>query len=712
MRRWLLLPAALLVAVSLHAAAPGGRLIILGFDGADARLTERWMAAGDLPHLAALAKNGGYARLDPTVPAQTPVSWSTFTTGRDPGGTRIFDFLVRDPETYMPAFGVAKEVRRTFLWGRLNPVLVLGVGAVLGWFVAFLLLKLVRVRRAWAWAVIFGAAAGAAGYWIGATWLPVQVPAVVNNRQGTPFWRVAGEHGVQAIVGRIPVTFPARPFANGHLLSGLGVPDVRGRIGSPTFYTSDPFFKLGSGNEFSIDVIHLKKVEGTIRTTIPGPPNRLFASPPRIDAPLELTVAPDRSSLRIDTGVDRSTVRPGEWSPWMHVVFRFNPLISVHAMARFRLLSLEPNVRLYLTSLQFDPDHLPPGFLISAPAQWAAELKREVGPYKTTGWAVDTWGVTERVVDEDVFLEDVHNTQAAFRKMLERFLDGNERLLVQYFEFTDRVGHILFRFMDPGHPDYDPARAKKYQAAFLKTYRTMDDIVGEVMRRLRPGDTLIVLSDHGFSSWRWSFNINTWLAKNGYLTLTGGEGRVQDLENLFDQGQFWPNVDWRRSRAYALGLGGLYINLRGREAQGVVAPGQEYEDLRRELARKLEAIVDPRTGLHPIARVYLREEIYHDFDPNIVPDLVVTTAEYYRISWQSALGGMPAEVFMDNARPWSGDHCTMNPSVVQGILFANRPLDRHEVDMVDVYPTVLGLLGERPPERTEGVPFFHVSTGG
>jgi len=706
MKRWILSCAFVLFMVPLAGAAPRGRVVILGFDGADSQLTERWMAQGELPHLAALAKAGGYARLNPTIPAQTPVSWSTFTTGRDPGGTRIFDFLVRDPETYMPAFGVAKEESATFLWGAHNGAVLLAVGAVAGWLVFFLPLVLLKRRRAWAWALVPALAMGGAGFWVGTHWLPEKVPHVVNNRQGIPFWKVAGEHGLSSVVGRIPVTFPARPFPHGHLLSGLGVPDVRGRIGSPTYYTSDPFFQLGADNEFSIEIIQLDTNEGTIRTHIPGPPNRLFGKPPRIDAPMTLEVAPDRSSLKISTSGNSAVVRPGEWSPWLEVTFRFNPVIAIHAMARFRLLALDPEIKLYLTSLQFDPERLPPGFLISAPADWAAILKHDVGPYKTTGWAVDTWGVSERVVDEDVFLEDVHNTEAAYRKLLEHFLDGNEKLLVHYFEFTDRVGHILFRFMDPTHPAYDPARAPKYQKAFLDTYKTMDSIVGETMKKLRPDDVLIVLSDHGFSSWRRSFNIDTWLARNGYIALTGGEGKVQDLETLFDKGQFWPNVDWSRSRAYALGLGGLYINLRGRESSGIVAPGRQYEELRKQLARELEAVVDPATGVHPVAHVYLREEIYHDFDPNLVPDMLVTTSEGYRLSWQSALGGMPKELFMDNDRPWSGDHCTLDPATVQGILFANRPLERQRADMIDVYPTILGLLGERPPEKVRGVPFL------
>jgi predicted AlkP superfamily phosphohydrolase/phosphomutase len=227
-----------------------------------------------------------------------------------------------------------------------------------------------------------------------------------------------------------------------------------------------------------------------------------------------------------------------------------------------------------------------------------------------------------------------------------------------------------------------------------------------VSRTLSPGDTLIVLSDHGFSTWRRSFHINTWLAREGYIGLSGGTGQVETLENLFDRGQFWPNVDWRRSRAYHLGLGGLYVNLAGRESSGIVAPGEEYERLRRELAARLEAVVDPETGLHPVSRVFLREEVYRSFDPQLIPDLIVTTSEGYRLSWQSALGGMPDRLFEDNTRVWSGDHCTLDPDVVPGVLFSSLPLRRKQLAMIDVCPTLLKLLDVPPPEALTGQPFL------
>ncbi len=706
MKRAVLIVMGVLAVAAAASAATPHRVVVLGFDGVDAQLTERWMAEGKLPHLAKLAEAGGYARLLPPVPAQTPVSWSVFTTGRDPGGTGIFDFLVRDPETYMPGFGVARETRRRFLWGDRNPLVLASLGGILGLLLGFLLARPFSRRAARPAAVLAAALLGGAGWWVGSHWLPSEVPAVVNNRQGIPFWKVAGEDGIDTVVARVPVTFPARTYEGVHLLSGLGVPDVRGRIGSPSLFTSDPFYELPGDNEFSIELVRLPKSSGEIHTAIPGPPNRLFGTPPRVDAPMVLRVAEDRSSLEIEVSGQRITLRPGEWSPWVQVVFPFNPVVRLHGMARFRLLALDPEISLYLTSIQLDPERLPPGFLISSPRDWAAQLKREVGPFKTAGWAVDTWGVSEKVVGEDVFLEDVEETVREFRRLLERFLAGDERLLVHYFEFTDRVGHILFRFMDPEHPAYDPERAPRYQQAFLHAYQLMDDIVGETMAALGPDDVLLVLSDHGFSSWRRSFNINTWLAREGYIALTGGPGKVQDLETLFDRGQFWPNVDWSRTRAYHLGLGGLFINLRGREAHGIVPPGVPYEELRRELARKLEALVDPETGVHPVRKVYLREEVYSRFDPKLVPDLIVTTERGYRISWQSALGGMPSELFMDNARPWSGDHCTLNPEVVPGVLFSNRSLLRQRVAMLDVYPTILELLGERSPEPVNGTPFL------
>ncbi len=686
-------------------AAPPHRLVVLGFDGADAKLTEQYMAEGKLPNLAKLAKQGGYARLAPTVPAQTPVSWATFTTGRDPGGTRIFDFLRRDPATYLPTFAVAVEGKREFLLGKENRPAVTAAGGVALFLLGLLAAAMLRRRRPWLHALPVGFVGVAAGWVIGG-WLPAAIPTVINQRSGTPFWTVAGDDGIAATVDRVPVTFPAAPFPHGHLLAGLGVPDLRGRIGSPAYYTSDASFAPAADNEFSVEVIHLPARTGHIRTTVIGPPNKLFGSPPRIETPLDIDVAADRTSARLAVSGQSFTLKPGDWSPWVHLVFPFNPLVKAHGWARFKLLALQPEIKLYLAPINPDPLHAPPGFDLSSPRPWAAELFRRFGPFKTVGWAIDTWAPSEKIFGEKTFMEDVEHTEGEFDRLLQSFLGGDDRLLVHYFEFTDRIGHILWRALDPQHPAYPSKDAAELRGMIEHGYEMMDSIVGETMAKLRPGDVLIVLSDHGFSTWRRSFHLDTWLAREGYLALSGSPEAGENLENLFDKGEFWPNVDWSRSRAYALGLGGLYINLAGREAHGIVAPGEEYERLRRELAARLEAVVDPATGAHPVSRVFLREEVYRAYDPQLIPDLIVTTSEGYRLSWQTALGGMPNRLFEDNDRVWSGDHCTLDPALVPGVLFSSLPLRRQQLAMIDVYPTLLHLLGLKPPETVVGQPFL------
>ena len=694
-----------LIIAAAALAADSGRVVVLGFDGVDPGLTETMMAQGKLPHLSRLASQGGYARLAPTVPAQTPVSWATFTTGLDPGGTQIFDFLRRDPATYLPTFAVAEEGRRPLLLGARTRAVATGAAGILAFVVLFAGALLLKRRRPWLHAVP-GVLLGAAGGWVVGGWIPAELPAVTSRRAGTPFWEIAGLHGVHSTVCRIPVTFPAAPYPHGHLLAGLGVPDLRGRIGTPAYYTSDATFQPATDNEFSIEVIRLAGATGLIRTTVAGPPNKLFGAPPRIDIPMEIEVNPERSAATIRVSEQEFTLAPGQWSQWTKLVFPFNPLVKAHGWARFKLLELFPHVKLYLAPINPDPATVPPGFDLSAPRSWAAELYQQFGPFKTVGWAIDTWTPSEKFVDETTFMDDVEHTVGEFRALLRAFLGGNDGLLVHYFEYTDRVGHILWRALDPLHPAHDSERAAELRAMVESAYTLMDDIVGETAAALAPDDLLLVLSDHGFSTWRRSFHINTWLAREGYIGLTAASGSLENLENLFDRGEFWPNVDWRRTRAYHLGLGGLYINLAGREAQGIVAPGEEYERLRRELAARLEEVIDPATGQRAVSRVFLREQVYHSFDPQLIPDLIVTTAEGYRLSWQSALGGMPDRLFEDNARVWSGDHCTLDPAVVPGVLFSSRPLLRRQLAMIDVYPTILQALALQSPQPVAGQPFL------
>ncbi len=678
------------------------RVIVLGFDGVDARLVEQWMNQGKLPNMARLRDAGTFRPLRPTIPAQTPVSWSTFSTGIDPGRTGIFDFLRRDPKNYMPVFAAFDETKEPFLFGKRNPIVA---GMALGLAALLITLAFTRRRAAWLPAVV-GLLVAAGVFTATAKFLPTTRPGVINRRQGIPFWDVAANAGKRAVIVHVPVTFPATDFHEGHMLSGLGVPDMSGRVGKPFYFTSELDIQRSGSNEFSIEVVQLEDNKGVIQTKIQGPPNKLFKTPEYIVIPMAVTVANDRNSVQIEVSGQKITLRPGEWSGWVEFVFPFNPIIKVHGISRFHLISSQPEVKLYLSPINFDPRSLPPGFKVSSPARWAAQLARQFGLYKTIGWQIDTWAISEGFADEQIFWDDMNWTVAQDRKMFAAQLASDNDLIVQQFEFPDRVAHVMWRLTDPRHPAYDPALASKWGDSILRAYQLMDSIVGDAMAAAQKRNAaLLVVSDHGFASFRKSVNYDTWLVLNGYIALKSGvQMKERNLEMLFDQGQFWENVDWSKTRAYAMGLGEIYINLKGREAQGIVNPGAEYDALKNELKQKLVMMTDPETGEHPVRRVLAREEIYRQFDPNMIPDLFVTNNDGYRVSWQTSLGGMPKSLIDPNKHTWSGDHCSVDPEIVKGIFFYNKRLTTNRAPYIgDIYPTVLGLLHVKPPYALDGV---------
>jgi predicted AlkP superfamily phosphohydrolase/phosphomutase len=701
---------ALLLLLALPALAQEPKTVILGFDGADAELTRQWMDEGKLPNLARLREEGTFAPLRSTIPSQTPVSWSTFATGLDPGRHGVFDFLKRDVETYRPALALVTEEQRPFLWGERTP-LVLGllVGLALALLVT-LLVKLFRVRLAIAGVagVALGLVAGAAVGYAAAQLLPVEYPAARNPRQGDTFWQVLGDSGQRVRVVRVPQNFPPEPFEHGELLSGLGTPDLSFRIGKPFFFTSELFYQPRGTGDFSVEVVELIDNQGRIETEIKGPPDRLFSEPGKlryIHLPMVITVAEDRSNVTVEVDGQDLRLEPGDWSDWVRFGFPINAAIKLHGIGRFRLIAVEPEVELYLSPIQFDPTRLPPVVDITTPRKLSKQLAQRFGLFKTIGWSIDTWSLDDGTIDEGVFLEDVRFTVAEEEKMLYGLLEDHRQwdVLVHYFEYTDRVQHMMFRLFDPEHPMYDEGLAAEYGGAILEAYQTMDRIVGEVMARVPAGTHLFVASDHGFASFRWGMNYNTWLVKNGYMTLTGEDPERKNLEMLFDQGDFFVNVDWSRTRAYALGLGNIYINLAGREGQGIVAPGEEYQALVAELKEKLEGYVDENTGLHPVAHVYSREEAHRVYDPLLIPDLIPSNSRGYRVGWQDTLGGIAKSVVEPNTQYWSGDHCSVYPPLVNGILFSNLRLEAPDPYIADIFPTVLALHGVEAATDLDGV---------
>jgi predicted AlkP superfamily phosphohydrolase/phosphomutase len=689
-----------------RAQATQGKIVVLGFDGADARLTEQYMNEGLLPNLARLRDEGTFAPLGTTTPAQTPVSWSSFATGRNPGKNGIFDFLRRDLKTYQPDFAMYEIGKKPFLLGGLNHFLIAGALFVLALILGSLLGAIGKHPRR---GLAVGALAGVLLAVAAVIWtkdlLPAQIPTVENTRKGNTFWEIAGEAGVKSTIVRVPATFPPREFEGGHILAGLGVPDVRGTLGTFTYYTTEPLTgALGGDTEMGGKIIEVALVNGETDSYVFGPRNQLFPDAPDVvpDVSFKLDRSATPARVTVDFQGQSLTIAVGEWSDWVSMEFQFTPVVKLYGLARFYFNSSEP-FGLYMSAINFDP-HRPPPVAISEPPEFCKQLTEDYGTYKTLGWGMETWALNELRIDEKTFLEDAYFTERKFAEMMRGMLDGGDfKLYVQVFELTDRVAHMFWRLLDPEHPSYDADLAATYGSAVRDAYQFMDKVVGEARDRMGPDDILLICSDHGFHTWHKSVNYNTWLVRNGFMTLTSNTpGAEMKLEDLFGKGQFWPNVDWSRTKAYALGLGDIYINVRGREGQGIVEPGEEYERIRNQLIEQLEAFVDPENGEHPVRKVFRREDVYNGFDKDLIPDLLAANSPKYRVSWQTSLGGIPRDLLEVNARKWSGDHCSLDPRITKGVFFSNRRLRAEDANILDLMPTILGYLDLPVPGDVDG----------
>jgi predicted AlkP superfamily phosphohydrolase/phosphomutase len=337
----------------------------------------------------------------------------------------------------------------------------------------------------------------------------------------------------------------------------------------------------------------------------------------------------------------------------------------------------------------------------------AAELADLYGPRETIGWTEATNAFKDDAIDIDTFLEDVEFSLAnRERVIMGELARGDWDLFVGIFLETDRMQHMMYRFIDPQHPHYDAELAAKFGDRVLWSYREMDRIVGEVMQKYLDDRTLLlVVSDHGFHSFRRGVSLNTWLVRNGFMTLRGlgPEASYQNLEDLFDpEGRFFKNVDWTRTQAYCLGLGSIYINVRQRERNGSVAES-DYERVRAEIVQKLMQLEDPAfPGVPVVLEVKRREEIFHGPRLPDAPDLFVGFNSGYRVSWQTAAGGIPAEIFEDNLNNWSGDHCSVASHITAGILFCNRPLPAGVRHIQDVAASVLDVFDAPIPAELDG----------
>jgi predicted AlkP superfamily phosphohydrolase/phosphomutase len=623
------------------------RVIVLGMDGMDPGLATKFILEGRMPNFKKLAERGAFRPLITSNPSMSPVAWSTFTTGVDASRHGIYDFITRDPCTYGPMLS-STEI------GQVSRVLNIGRYVV-----------------------------------------PLGKPSIRLLQKSQAFWKLLGEKHIFSTIQRVPITFPAVPFKNGLLLSGMCVPDLRGSQGTFSFFSTEE--KDGASAYTGGEQTLLRRKGNVIRSRIVGPDNSVLKSGGRMTLPFTLTVADDKQTAKLEIdGCEPVVLEPKRFSDWIRLSFKPGMGITVHGIVRFYLNSVDPHVNLYMTPVNIDPDD--PAMPISHPDVYAIYLAKKQGAYATLGLAEDTWALNERVIDEQAFLDYalliLEEREKMFRDAVEKTRSG---FVCTVFDTTDRVQHMFYRYLDPTHPANAGKDVEKYRDTIGQVYEKMDQMLGRFWSEIERDDTeFLVISDHGFTNFRRGVNLNAWLRDEGYLVLKDGHTT---------SGDWFEHIDWTRTRAFAMGLTGLFVNRQGREKSGIVTEGAEYQALVAELTRKLEALIDPATGERCIRRVVGAIDGMdgpYRFD---APDLLVGYEGGYRHSWECATGAVTAEIFSDNTKSWSGDHC-VDPDVVPGVLFSSRPLAVESPRLVDIPYTVMRLFGQQPPKYMQGRMIF------
>jgi predicted AlkP superfamily phosphohydrolase/phosphomutase len=614
------------------------KVIVLGLDGLDPVLTKRWIDEGRLPAFRRLLEQGGdFRALGTSLPPQTPVAWSNFITGMDPGGHAIFDFFNRDPKTYVPVFSATET------------------------------------------------SGGAKTVRIGKTVIPLSGGQVRNLRKGRAFWQILEEAGVPSTIFKMPSNYPPVESKQ-RTLAGMNTPDIKGSYGIFSYYTNASASIVreagGGGRVYDVFV-----VGNRVETELKGPVNTFRTDAPEASIPFQVFIDPQSAAAKIVIQGQEFVLSQGEWSGWKRVRFGLIPTQSVHGICLFYLKEVRPKFKLYVSPINMDPARS--AMPLSTPESYARDLERRFGPYFTKGLPADTSALENGILDEEEFLALDNMVYEESMTMLEHELGRfDEGLLFYYFSNADQRQHMFWRLTDPGHPAYDEKLAARFGDVIPRTYAEMDRALDLALRKADKDTVVLVMSDHGFNSFRRGFNLNTWLVREGYHRLQ--RPWKQEESAYFD------NTDWSKTRAYGMGLNSLYINERGREGQGAVAPGPDKDNLVHEIARKLEALTDPVTGERVVPRAFVAKETYRGRNLESAPDIVLGFGRGYRISWQSPLGGFPREIVEDNTQRWSGDHMSA-PDILPGIAFSNRKFTAEAPALEDLTASVLGIFGVEKP---------------
>ncbi len=615
------------------------KLIIIGLDGMEPTLVEKFMSEGKLQNLSKIKNTGTYARLQTTTPAISPVAWSSFMTGSNPSKHNIFDFLSRDTKTYLPDLSSARigKPKKYLSFGKYN--------------------------------------------------IPLSKPEIKGLRKSIPFWKILGKQGIFSTILRVPITFPPEKFS-GHLLSGMCAPDLKGSQGTFFFYTSDKdkIKKREGGINIPVDITN-----GKIKTYISGPENNLLKKEKELRLPLTMTIHEDKNSVELEVSGQKFNLKKNSFSDWIKLTFRPGLGMKIRAICRFYISQIHPHFEMYLTPLNIDPEK--PALPISHPFIYSVYLSKLRGSFITLGEANDTWALNEGALSEEAFLELTYSNHKEWEDMMFNAINKTRKGLVTcVFETTDSIQHMFWRYLDNAHPALRSGQTKMSPQVIEELYSKMDTLVGKVLEKLDDHSALIIMSDHGFKSFRRGVNLNSWLYLEGYLSLKDGKKKSEE---------WFKDVDWNKTKVYALGLGGIYINQKSRETHGIVNPDQETKALKKELLEKLDGLKDEDKDSVAINKVFDRDELPPGPYIDNCPDLVVGYNEGYRVSWDSVTGKVNETVFEDNTKAWSGDHC-IDPRIVPGIFFSTQKINTANPSIIDIAPTVLELFGLDVPSHMDG----------
>lgn len=620
------------------------QVVVIGLDGLDPGRTRRLIDEGKMPNFAALAARGTFTDLKTTLPPMSPVAWSSFQTGTNPGKHAIFDFLNRDLRTYRPYLSSARITEPD--------------------------------RRGWR------------------KWVPGTRASVRMLRKSKPFWKILGDHGLFSTILRVPISFPPEPF-RGVSLSAMCTPDLRGTQGTFTLLTTDSAECKSRTGGISI---LLDRRGNRAEAWLPGPPlgQSSYRNGSSSSSESRVRVLLRRKSsdatVQFQIGKTRFSLKPGESSGWQAVRFPCGWGRSISGLCEFRLLSISPELRVYVSPIQIDAGQ--PVMPIAHPPLYSIYLRKLHGPFATLGLAEDTWGLNSDVLSEADFLDQAWRIHDERERMLfESLKTSPDGLTICVFDGPDRIQHMFYRHDVPGHPANLGRENSPHARAIDEMYARMDDLVGRVAKTLHDDALLMVISDHGFCDFSRGVNLNIWLRDHGYLT-TLADAESED---------YLAGVDWEKTRAYAFGLNGIYINLAGREHQGIVAPSEAVA-LRTEICERLTGLIDPERQTVAIRRMYDSREAYTGPYVNEGPDLIVGYEAGYRASWENAVGRVDGPLFSDNTRAWSGDHC-VDPEIVPGVLLINRQLALEPGEspaLIDLAPTILQQFGVPVPGHMDG----------